>query len=169
MSLHHVLTNEGSRSLEIAPWPITQLRLGGVAVVPLPPADEVPDRRPNQLVVLWPYASGTDARLRIGDHRMTVTARPDKPMKVGCLSATGIAGYLLDGLLAVLRFDPARGSVHPDLGVNLEVYADDRTIELESLGPLVRLAPGESVSARRALGDPRGRVEHGRRIRPRRC
>jgi hypothetical protein len=145
ISLHHVLTNEGSGTLEIAPWPITQLRLGGVAVVPLPPGDEVPDRRPNQLVVLWPYASGADERLRIGDHRLTVTARPDRPMKVGCLSATGTAGYLLDGLLVVLRFDPARGSIHADLGCNLEVYCDDRTIELESLGPLATLAPGQSA------------------------
>jgi hypothetical protein len=146
MSLRHVLTNQGSRTLEIAPWPITQLRLGGVAVVPLPPGDEKPSMRPNQLVVLWPYASGTDERLRIGDHRLTVSARPDRPMKVGCLSSTGTAGYLRDGLLVVLRFDPARGSVHSDLGCNLEVYSDDRTIELESLGPLATLKPGDSVT-----------------------
>jgi hypothetical protein len=146
MSLRHVLTNEGSRTLEIAPWPITQLRLGGVAVVPLPPGDEEPSRRPNQLVVLWPYASGADARLRIDDHRLTVTARPDRPMKVGCLSSTGTAGYFIDGLLVVLRFDPSRRSVHADLGCNLEIYCDDRTIELESLGPLETLAPGESVT-----------------------
>ena len=146
MSLRHVLTNEGPRTLEIAPWPITQLRLGGVAIVPLPPGDEQPSKRPNQLVVLWPYASGTDERLRIGDHRLTVSARPDRPMKVGCLSSTGTAGYLREGLLVVLRFDPARGSIHPDLGCNVEVYSDDRTIELESLGPLATLEPGDSVT-----------------------
>jgi len=145
MSIHHVLTNEGSRTLEIAPWPITQLRLGGVAVAPLPPGDEEPSRRPNQLVVLWPYASGTDERIQIGDHRLTVSARPDRPMKVGCLSSTGTVGYLRDGLLVVLRFDPARGSIHSDLGCNLEIYCDDRTIELESLGPLATLNPGDSV------------------------
>jgi len=145
VSLHHVLANEGSRTLEIAPWPVTQLRLGGVAVAPLPPADEGPSSRPNQLVVLWPYASGSDDRLEIGDHRLTVFARPAAPMKVGCLSATGTAGYLLDGLLVMLRFAPARGSVHPDLGCNLEIYSDERTIELESIGPLVSLAPGDSV------------------------
>jgi hypothetical protein len=146
MSLRHVLTNEGTRTLEIAPWPVTQLRLGGVAVAPLPPDGEEPSSRPNQLVVLWPYASGSDDRLAIGDHRLTVSARPAPPMKVGCLSAIGTAGYLVDGLLVVLRFDPARGSVHPDLGINLEIYSDERTIELESLGPLVSLAPGESVA-----------------------
>jgi hypothetical protein len=146
MSLRHILTNEGSRTLEIAPWPVTQMRLGGVAVAPLPPAGEDPSRRPNQLVVLWPYTSGTDERLQIGDHRLTVAGRPDRPMKVGCLSSTGTAGYLRDGLLVVLRFDPARGSVHADLGCNLEIYCDDRTIELESLGPLVALAPGESLT-----------------------
>ena len=146
VSLRHILTNEGSRTLEIAPWPITQLPLGGVAVVPLPAADEKPGVRPNQLIVLWPYASGTDDRLRIGDHRLTVSARPDQPVKVGCLSAAGTAGYLIDGLLVVLRFDPSRGAAHADLGCNLEVYCDDRTIELESLGPLARLGPGDSVT-----------------------
>lgn len=146
MSLRHVLANEGSRTLEIAPWPVTQLRLGGMAVAPLPPGDEEPSSRPNQLVVLWPYASGSDDRIEIGDHRLTVFARPAKPMKVGCLSATGTAGYLLDGLLVMLRFTPARGSVHPDLGCNLEIYSDERTIELETIGPLVSLAPGDSVT-----------------------
>ena len=146
VSLHHILTNEGSRTLELAPWPVTQLRLGGVAVVPLPPGDETPSVRPNQLVVMWPYTSGTDDRLRIGDHRLTVSARPDRSIKVGCLSAIGTAGYLLDGLLVVLRFDPARGAVHADLGCNLEIYCDDRTIEFESLGPLARLEPGDSIT-----------------------
>lgn len=114
--------------------------------MPLPPGDERPSKRPNQLVVLWPYTSGTDERLRIGDHRLTVSARPDRPMKVGCLSSTGTAGYLREGLLVVLRFDPARGSVHSALRCNVEVYSDDRTIELESLGPLTTLEPGDSVT-----------------------
>ena len=145
LSLRHVLKNEGSRTLQYAPWPITQFRLGGVAVLPLPSGDETPSISPNQLVVLWPYTSGTDDRLDIGDHRITVKARADKPVKVGCLSAIGIAGYLVDGLLVVLRFDPARAATHADLGCNLEVYCDDRTIELESLGPLATLGPGQSV------------------------
>jgi hypothetical protein len=145
VSLRHILLNEGTRTLELAPWPVTQFRLGGVAVVPLPPADEEPSMRPNQLVVLWPYASGTDGRLEVGDHRITMSAHADKPIKVGCLSASGVAGYLIDGILVVLRFDPARLATHADLGCNLEIYCDDRTIELESLGPLVRLAPGDSV------------------------
>ncbi len=146
MSLHHVLTNQGSRTFELAPWPVTQLRLGGTAVVPLPPATEEPSSRPNQLVAMWPYSSWSDERIEIAEHRLTVAARPGRPVKVGCLSSTGVAGYLLDGLLVVLKFDPARGSVHSDLGSNLEVYCDDRTIELESLGPLVTLAPGDAVA-----------------------
>ena len=146
ISLRHILANEGSSTLEYAPWPITQFKLGGVAVLPLPSGDEKPSFQPNQVVVLWPYTSGTDERLDIGDHRITIRARADKPVKVGCLSAIGVAGYLVDGLLVVLRTDPARTARHADFGCNLEVYCDDRTIELESLGPLVALAPGDSVT-----------------------
>jgi hypothetical protein len=32
------------------------------------------------------------------------------------------------------------------MGTNLQIYCDEGTIEIESLGPLVRLAPGESVA-----------------------
>jgi hypothetical protein len=34
---------------------------------------------------------------------------------------------------------------YPDSGSNAEVYCDNNVIELETLGPLGRLAPGQSV------------------------
>jgi hypothetical protein len=145
LTIRHSLRNEGSRTLELSPWPITQLRLGGVAIVK-PPA---PVREhvivPNQLLVLWPYSSWTDERLSIGDVALAVAARPGRPFKLGWLSQTGSVGYLRDGLLFVKRFEPAVGSAHADMGTNVEIYCDQGTIELESLGPLVRLGPGAST------------------------
>ncbi len=146
VSVRHILTNEGSRTLDISPWPITQLRTGGVAVVPLPTASSEHRLNPNQLVVLWPYAAWTDDRLHLGERAATLTANPAPPFKIGFRSTTGSVGYLRDGVLFVLRFDAALGSARPDLGCNLEIYSDERTLELESLGPLVRLGPGDSTT-----------------------
>ena len=146
VAIRHVLRNEGERTLELAPWPITQLRLGGVAVLPLPARVKKSGVLPSQLIALWPYASWADERLAIGERWLTVTARPASPFKIGHLNRTGSLGYLRDGLLFVLRFDPALGAVHADMGCNAEVYCDEQTIELESLGPLVRLEPGESTT-----------------------
>lgn len=146
VSIHHIVANESTQSIELAPWAITQLRLGGVAVVPMASLAVVDKLQPNQVVVLWPYAFWSDDRLHIGDRTLTVAGRPARAFKVGCLNASGAAGYLRDGLLFVKRFDPAAGSAHADLGCNFEVYADEAAIELESLGPLVRLGPGEATS-----------------------
>lgn len=146
VSLRHTFANEGSRIFELSPWPITQLRTGGVATVELPAPIVEHVVKPNQLLVLWPYAAWSDDRLEIGERSLTVTARPGRPFKVGCLSRTGEVGYLREGVLFTKRFDPAADAPHPDLGCNVEIYCDESSIELESLAPLVRLGPGESVS-----------------------
>jgi len=146
LTVHHVIANEGSRDIELAPWGITQLPLGGVAVVPMAPEAKEHALQPNQVVALWPYAFWSDERLHIGDRTLTVAGRPAKAFKVGCLDTSGVAGYLRDGLLFVLRFDPAPRAPRADFGCNVEVYVNESVIELESLGPLVRLAPSETTA-----------------------
>jgi len=144
--VRHILANEGDRSRELSPWPITQLKGGGVATVGLPERTSAHDVTPNQLVVLWPYSSWTDDRLVLGELTLTVSAAPGEPFKVGCLSHEGVVNYRRDGLSFTKRFEPALGSAHADMGANVEIYCDERGIELESIGPLVTLAPGESVT-----------------------
>jgi hypothetical protein len=144
--LTHILANEGTRTLELSPWPITQLRPGGQATVQLPAATEEHVVTPNQLLVLWPYASWSDERLSISDGRLTVRAASASRFKIGCLSTTGVVTYVRDGLRFEKRFNPALDRPHADMGCNLEIYTDQGGIELESLGPLVRLAPGQSVT-----------------------
>ena len=145
VSVRNEIRNIGSQTFEVSPWGITSLRPGGMAVAPLPgPADEHL-LQPSQVLVLWPYASWSDDRLKIDDRFLAVSMHPAPRFKIGCLSASGSVGYLTDGLLFVMRFDPALGSAHADKGANLEIFADERMIELESLGPLVRLGPGDAT------------------------
>ena len=145
VSIRHTLRNEGSRTLELSPWPITQLKLGGIAVVALPSPLGDHAMEPNQIVVLWPYASWSDERFSLRAGLLTVAARPGPRFKIGCLASIGGVGYLREGLLFAKRFDPAAGSPHADFGCNVEIYCDDTSIELETLGPLVRLGPGEAA------------------------
>ena len=146
VSIRHELSNNGSRTLEVSPWAITGLCPGGIAVAPLPGAVDEHSLQPSQLLVLWPYARWSDDRLAIRDGLLTVSSGPAPKFKIGCLSASGAVGYLRDGLLFTLRFDPAFESAHADKGVNLEIFADELILELESLGPLVRLAPGDTAT-----------------------
>jgi len=161
LELRHTLANEGARTLEISPWAITQLRLGGVATVELPGPVPEHTMAPGHVVVMWPYGSWADERLTIAARALTVRASPGVPFKVGCLSTKGEVGYLLDDVLLVKRFEAGVDLPHADMGCNVEIYTDQGTIELETLGPLVRLAPGQSTvhverwSARR-VGDHAG-------------
>jgi hypothetical protein len=54
-------------------------------------------------------------------------------------------GYWLDGVLFTKRFDAQESARYPDFGCNVESYCNDEFIELESLGALTLLAPGQTL------------------------
>ncbi len=146
LSVLHRVHNRGPRPLELAPWSITQLPLGGQALLPLRRAVAGHETRPNRAVVLWPYSSLDDPRLRIRDGLVTVDAVAGTDLKVGCLDDTGWVAYVRDGTALVRRFEPVPGETHPDLGCNVETFCGPSYIELEVLGPMGVLAPGASTT-----------------------
>jgi len=144
----HELWNGGAWPAELAPWAITQMRLGGVAVLPqrVEPMDS-DGVVPNRHLVLWPYTHWQDPRLRLGDEFVLIEAQPQPSIfKVGYLNHHGWIGYLREGALFVKRFEPCADQPHPDMSCNVEVYCNGRFIELETLGPLSRLEPSQSVT-----------------------
>lgn len=52
----------------------------------------------------------------------------------------GWAAYLLHGDVFMKQFDHEAGATYPDLGCNCEFYTEPGFLEVESLGPLRRLA-----------------------------
>jgi hypothetical protein len=161
LRLRHELCNAGDVPIELAPWSITQLPLGGTVVLPQPAARIAHDVRPNRSLVLWPYTSWTDPRLGLHDGAVVVDAVAGPDLKVGYFNDAGWIAYVRDRTTLVCRFAPAFGEPHPDLGCNVEMYSGPRYLELEVLGPLVKLAVGESttLSERWELVDaPAGRV-----------
>jgi hypothetical protein len=145
LELRHELCNVGERPIELAPWAITQLPLGGVVMLPQRAAMDGHHVRPNRSLVLWPYTSWDDTRLETHDGLILVRAEVGRRLKVGYLNEAGWVGYLRGGVLLLRRFQPAVGRRHPDLGCNVETYCRDRYLELEVLGPLTEVEPGASV------------------------
>ena len=146
LSVLHRVDNRGPHPLELAPWSITQLPLGGSALLPLRRAITEHLTRPNRNLVLWPYSSPEDPRLRIRDGLVSIDAIAGADLKVGCFDDTGWVAYVRDGTALVRRFDPAPGEPHPDLGCNVETFCGSRFIELEVLGPMRVLPPGASTT-----------------------
>jgi hypothetical protein len=144
VTVRHLIENDGSSAIDLAPWAITMLPLGGFALIPQHRATDhavLPDRH----VVAWPYTRWHDARLCLNDDYLVVNAQADEqPCKIGCLS-TGWIGYLRNDIFFVKRFEPQLDRLHPDRDCNVEVYSNHRFIEIETLAPLVNLAPGQTT------------------------
>jgi len=143
----HTLRNTGQETVPLAPWAISMCRTGGVALLPQPQEKSDPQGFwPNRSFSFWPYTDVTDARLMLGNQFTLVRATPGPNNKVGYLNVHGWFAYWLDGTLFTTHFDPQLQGEHPDQNCNAEFYFAQDVIELETLAPLVQLAPGDQVS-----------------------
>lgn len=144
----HTLQNGGAKTVRVAPWALSVMAPGGMAVIPLPPKVPHTERLThNQEWSLWPYTDLSDPRWTFGSR--FVLLRQDRrrgPTKLGIALREGWVGYLLGEFLFVKRFEWADGAAYPDGGVNFETFTNEDFLEVESLGGLVDLAPGQSVT-----------------------
>ncbi len=146
--LTHRLTNEGLWAVELAPWSLTMLPIGGRAVLPLPEGNvDAFGLLPNRRVALWPYSRFDDPRVTWRDDAIEIHAvAGPTPFKVGYFSTAGWLSYERDGVLFRKSFPVVADAPHADFGCNAECYSGNEFIELESLGPLARIQPGASVT-----------------------
>lgn len=146
--LTHRLENTGQWPVELSPWAVTQVRLGGVMVLPQPEVDPGQSSHSfaNRSLVLWSYTHWDDPRQHLHDDFILVHAKScDSIYKIGYLNRCGWVGYLYENFYLVKRFNPALTLPHPDRDCNVEVYCNHHFAELETLAPLVSLAPGQTV------------------------
>ncbi|HVU35137.1 MAG TPA: hypothetical protein VHE61_17010 [Opitutaceae bacterium] len=147
VTIVHRVTRTAPTPVTLAPWALTVMTAGGVAVIPQPSFGEHPrDLLPNRTFILWPYTDLSDARWTLG--RRYILLRQDRtrgPTKLGLAHAAGWCAYLVGGVCFVKRYRHDPSAPYPDLGCNFETFTNDRMLELESLGPLVELAPGQST------------------------
>lgn len=146
LTITHRLTNHGLWTVELAPWAITMLPLGGRMILPQPSGPWRNALLPNRRLALWPYTRLNDPRLELGDDFIYLDAQADlNPIKIGYFNTGGWAAYQRNGIRLIKRFIVNPAQNYPDEGCNLETYCWNRFIELETLGPLARLTPGETI------------------------
>ena len=145
--LRHELRNDGAWAVAFAPWALTMLKQGGVGIFPQP-VDNVDDvgLLSNRQLSFWPYTEIRDMRLILRDDFFLVHATPSlPPLKFGYFNPHGWMGYWINNTLFVKRFDAQPDVNYPDNGCNIESYCNHEFIELESLGKLTKVAPGQTV------------------------
>ncbi len=146
--LTHVLTNEGLWDVQLAPWAITMLQLGGIAILPCRSDDiDLAALLPDRHLSLWPYTELSDPRLSLRDDFITVRPKArTTPLKIGTFNPRGWTAYWVANVLFRKSYGVQPGFRYPDDHCNAEIYTDGDFIELESLGPLRTISPGDSLA-----------------------
>ncbi|HJR91937.1 MAG TPA: hypothetical protein VJ938_05820 [Acidimicrobiia bacterium] len=145
--VEHELTNATATPRRVAPWAVTQLKLGGTALLPVGSRDDTGDLQADRSVVLWPYTRLNDPRLVWLDGGVAVTATPGGKLKVGSGPHPARLGYYKDGFVFVKEVGAVDGP-WPDRGAVGQVFTNEVFCEVESVGALMTLGPGETATHR---------------------
>ncbi len=142
--LEHRVTWHSREPIELAPWAITQLRLDGMAILPLSKADGL---LPNRNLVLWPYTQLRDERLELHDDLVLLHgSRSEQACKIGNRNSHGWIACALGNVLFIKRFTTDTAGTYPDMDCSVEAYVKDSCIELETLGSLKKLEQGDTIT-----------------------
>jgi hypothetical protein len=145
--LDHRLENLGEADFELAPWAVTMLRPGGIGVLPMQKTlDDEFGLHPNRQLVIWPYTELKSNHLDINDPAVLVkSTMTEGALKIGGPNPENWLAYVLGDDLFVKRASYQQGGHYLDRGASSQIYCNPDLIELETLGPVVELAPGERV------------------------
>ena len=153
VTVTHRVTNRDRRSTELALWAPTMMKAGGRAILPLPPRAAM-DKDHFQSVgplTLWSFTDFADSRWVLGTEYVQLQQQTNPTGRfleqmTGVYNPEGWSAYFLNGTVFLKTAPPTPGALYPDFGCNFEVFTNPDFLELESLGPMVQLGPGESTS-----------------------
>lgn len=144
--ISHTIKNIGKLPKELAVWGITGLCPGGVCLFEMPDLHKA--FLPNRNLAIWPYTDMKDDRLDIGTKYIALRQDPKKfkACKIGMNNEAGYAAYAKDDTLFSMYYEHHQEGSYPDKNVSFETYTNGYFLEMESLGELKELKPGESAT-----------------------
>lgn len=144
----HRLINRNLWLVELAPWALSVMAAGGRCIVPQEPFRPHPEELlPARPMVLWHYTDMADPRWIWGTRyiQLRQDSSYTNPLKIGVRNSPGWAAYQLGEDLFIKTFPFDGTARYIDFGSNNEIFTNQEMLEVESLGPITCLPPGESV------------------------
>jgi hypothetical protein len=120
----------------------------GVGITGFPPRGKHPDiLPPTHPLVMWAFTDLSDPRWKFTRKYVILRQIPENavPQKIGHFNPKTWGAYLLGSDLFITRCDADGSLAYPDFGCSFETFTRDDMLELETLGPLTRLAPSGSL------------------------
>jgi len=146
VTVNHIAKNTGYWPKEFSIWAVSMADVNGVEVIPQNTSDT--GLLPNRFLSIWPYTKLNDSRLWIGDKYIKITGDTDVKdmLKLGLYQEHPWSMFFSNGNLFVKTYTPVKGASYPDNNCTYETFACDSFIEIETLGELKKLNPGETNS-----------------------
>jgi hypothetical protein len=145
----HRIRNAGQTARELAPWALTMMAQGGIGITGFPPRGTHPEvLAPTNPLVMWAFSDLSDRRWIFTRKYMILRqdASATSPQKLGHFNPNTWGAYLLGGDLFLKTYKAKSGVTFPDFGCSFETFTNADFLELETLGPMTRLAPGAAVN-----------------------
>lgn len=145
VKVEHSIQNCYKLPITLSPWAITVMAPGGVEIIPMP--DRKTGYLSNRVLSLWDYSNMADPRVTWGKEFITLKqdTAAETPFKLGINNEHGWAAYLLDGVAFIKRYTHDGSVTYPDNNVSYESYTCDKFLEMETVGELKEVQPGETV------------------------
>lgn len=145
----HRIYNKSLFALEFAPWALTMMAPGGMAITGFPPRGKHPEvLAATNPLVMWAYTDLSDKRWIFTKKYLLLRQDPKnaEPQKIGLHNPRTWAGYFLKGELFLKQFVPGPAGSHTDFGCSFETFTNADFLEIETLGPMTKVPPNGSVS-----------------------
>lgn len=148
VTVYHRITNRSLFPLEFAPWALTMMAQGGTAVSGFPPRGKHPaNLEATNPLVMWAYTNLSDSRWKFTKKYLMLRQDPknSEAQKLGMFNPDTWAAYVLNNEAFVKRTNSDRTKTYPDFGCSFETFTNNDFLEIETLGPMTKLAPGQPV------------------------
>ena len=140
--LVHSIKNTSDAPVTLASWGISTLG-DGIAEI-IFDSGTPGCLNPERVLALWGETCLNDERVTFSKNRVHARHLPrPEEYKIGLYSKSGRAVFQNKAQQFELVFSSDAFGQYPDGGCNFELYLDAHVMELETLGPLCTLSPGE--------------------------
>lgn len=125
-------------------WGLTVSEVGGTLIIPMNTNDT--GLLSNRIISIWPYTDMSNSRIYWGSKYVTLRqdCNEEKPIKLGFDLNCGTVYYCLNDDIFCKKYNTEHpNTCYPDGGCSFETYTCESMIEVESLGELKAVEPGE--------------------------
>jgi len=144
----HRVINESLFPLEYSAWALTMMAPGGVAISGFPPRGKHPaNLEATNPLVMWAYTNLADKRWTFTKKYLALRqdSNNSDPQKLGMFNRRTWGAYVLNGEVFIKQAAGDPRASYPDFGCSFETFTNSEFLEMETLSPLKKAAPGETV------------------------